>query len=391
MVSDVRDTTLEPQDKSGENRKAKKEDDGNSTLSNNVSSHDSNNRSFLECNTVSTGAILLADILPTLVVKLTFPFFLEKIPYNVKIPLVSGFALGSFLIVALAHEMWLSIIGVVCASFSSGLGELAFLSLTTFYNRNVVSMWSSGTGGAGIFGSLVYAGFTSAGLSPRNSLLIMVTIPILMMVAFFLILTKPEHEMTQAVKNVIDNESHVSTLDNKSQQLTLKDKFKLIPRLLMYMIPLVLVYFGEYFINQGLHELLYFNGQWLSKHEQYRWYQVDYQIGVFISRSSVNLIHIKTLWILPVLQFVNLVLLLCQVFYRFIPSIWIIFVIVLWEGLLGGAAYVNTFYRITNEIPNEKKEYSIAIVAIADSFGISAAGAAAIPSHNAICNMNLTM
>jgi battenin len=36
--------------------------------------------------------------------------------------------------------------------------------------------------------------------------------------------------------------------------------------------------------------------------------------------------------------------------YLFIPSIWIIFAAVLWEGLLGGAAYVNTYYRMSVEV-----------------------------------------
>jgi battenin len=36
--------------------------------------------------------------------------------------------------------------------------------------------------------------------------------------------------------------------------------------------------------------------------------------------------------------------------YLFVPSIWIVFAAVLWEGLLGGAAYVNTFYRISIEV-----------------------------------------
>jgi battenin len=36
--------------------------------------------------------------------------------------------------------------------------------------------------------------------------------------------------------------------------------------------------------------------------------------------------------------------------YLFVPSIWIIFVAVLREGLLGGAAYVNTFYRMSVEV-----------------------------------------
>jgi len=49
-------------------------------------------------------------------------------------------------------------------------------------------------------------------------------------------------------------------------------------------------------------ELTYFPNIWLSHHEQYRWYQVDYQIGVFLSRSSVNLFVVRKIWLLAVLQ-----------------------------------------------------------------------------------------
>ncbi|XP_005093751.1 battenin [Aplysia californica] len=350
----------------------------------------SENATYLECNPVSTGAILLADVLPTLFLKLTFPLFLQKIPYSIKISLVSAFALGSFVLVAMAHEIWLSILGVVCASVSCGLGEITFLSLTTFYHKNVVSMWSSGTGGAGVFGALVYAGFTTAGMSPRTSLLIMVTIPVLMMVTYIFLLTKPVVNEKKAEDSDL-TKLLLADMKDKQIELTLRQKLVLIPSLFKYMIPLTLVYFAEYFINQGLHELLYYNGEWLSKSEQYRWFQVDYQIGVFISRSSVNIVHIRKLWFLPVLQFANLALLLCQVFYRFIPSIWIIFVIILWEGLLGGAAYVNTFFAMTNELPPEHKEFCIGVASVGDSLGVAAAGAVAIPSHRAICDLKLKM
>ncbi|GFO30161.1 Battenin [Plakobranchus ocellatus] len=346
------------------------------------------NSSYLECNTISTGAILLADILPSLTVKLTFPIFLQKIPYPVKISLVSVFGLSSFILVAFAQKVWLSILGVVLTSIGSGLGEITFLSLTTFYHRNMVSVWSSGTGGAGILGALAYAGLTSVGLSARNSLLIMICIPVLMMVTYIFILTTPVSPTKKA-----DDDDDVALLLEESRQkrmnLTFKEKMHLIPGLLKYMIPLTLVYFAEYFINQGLHELLYFNGLFLSSKEQYRWYQVAYQVGVFISRSSVNFLKINRLWLLPVLQMANLVLLTLQVFYRFIPSFWIVLAIILWEGLLGGAAYVNTFYKITNEIPAEHKEFCIGVASLGDSMGIAVAGAVAIPSHNAICGLHL--
>ena len=49
-------------------------------------------------------------------------------------------------------------------------------------------------------------------------------------------------------------------------------------------------------------------------------------------------------------QFVNLLVFLLVVLYQFIPWIWIVFLLILWEGLLGGAAYVNTFYKVSNEV-----------------------------------------
>ena len=362
------------------------DDDDDDNISNGTTSSPSNH-TYLDCNGVGAGAILLADVLPALVIKMTVPFFIQSISYKTKIFVTAIFAFGSFIIVATSHVIWLSILGVICASISIGLGENTFLSLTTYYHINVVSMWSSGTGAAGVFGALVYAGLTSAGFSPRNTLLTMTTIPVTMVLTFLFLLTKPE------VDN-FDNEMTAILSSNERKQNTsprFREMLTTIPPLFKYMVPLTLVYFAEYFINQGLHELLYFKDQFISKDEQYRWFQVDYQIGVFISRSSVNFFHIDKLWVFPMLQFLNATVLLLHAFYRFIPSLWIIFAVVLWEGLLGGGAYVNAFYKITNEVSSEKKEYSMGIAALGDSIGIAIAGAVAIPTHNAICDMTIKL
>ena len=65
----------------------------------------------------------------------------------------------------------------------------------------------------------------------------------------------------------------------------------------------------------------------------------------------------------------------------------VLFPLVLWEGLLGGAAYVNTFYRISTEVAREEKEFSLGIVSLADSAGITLAGLLALPLHNSICKL----
>ena len=55
---------------------------------------------------------------------------------------------------------------------------------SNFSHRNVVSTWSSGTGAAGVFGALSYAGLTAVGVSPRNTLLVMLIIVLLMTFRF---------------------------------------------------------------------------------------------------------------------------------------------------------------------------------------------------------------
>ena len=38
------------------------------------------------------------------------------------------------------------LVGVCCASYGSGLGEMTFLCLTSRYDKSTISAWSSGTG-----------------------------------------------------------------------------------------------------------------------------------------------------------------------------------------------------------------------------------------------------
>ena len=58
-------------------------------------------------------------------------------------------------------------------------------------------------------------------------------------------------------------------------------------------------------------------------------------------------------WLLRVLQFGNVVLIMCQVIYHYMPEnggIWIMFALILWEGTLGGMGYVHTFYQISQKV-----------------------------------------
>ncbi|CAF0793936.1 unnamed protein product [Adineta steineri] len=356
-----------------------------------------NTTNEFDCNPVSTGAILLADVIPALIIKVTAPFYMQRIPYNIRFILMVLFSAGSLIIVGTARIVALSLVGVACASISSGFGEITILQLSSFYSKDTVSAWSSGTGGAGLFGSLSYALLTGPiGLTPRTTILILLFIPALQVVSYIMVGAShavSKHRQYQQIvgsNTTADTDNEIdenSTVAGEESKLTvLPSRLSLVKPLLKYMIPLTLVYFAEYLINQGLYELVYFRNIKLKHSDQYRWFSVTYQLGVFISRSSVALFRIHHLWVLPIIQFTNLGLFFACIYRTaYIPSIWLVFGLIVFEGLIGGGAYVNTFYKISIEIPERDREYSMGVASIGDSFGITAAGLLAIPLHNAIC------
>ncbi len=120
-----------------------------------------NHTNKYDCNDISTGAILLADILPGITIKLLAPFFVHHIKYGHRVGLVVVFNVLSYLIVALAGSSQTALIffGVCCASLSSSFGEITFLSMSSLYKRELsLTGWGSGTGAAGLIGSFGYAG-----------------------------------------------------------------------------------------------------------------------------------------------------------------------------------------------------------------------------------------
>lgn len=358
---------------------------------------------------MSTGAILLADIIPSFIIKCLSPFLPYSTNHRILISCLTSVV--SFLAVAFAGSNKVVIIGVILTSFASGLGEPTFLAHSTRYHKNVVSTWSSGTGGAGVIGALSYSLMREVGLTSRQTLLIMLVVPALELLTYFFLLSKPyiqrDRESHLEDRPLIDDGSSNRESANRTPLNSLAQKLAFIPELMIYFIPLAMVYFFEYFINQGLvgifsffsfnvlktrafrlqFELITFPNSSMTTAQQYRWYQVTYQIGVFVSRSSVNLIHIKRTWIMAAVQGFIAGFFLIEAVFLFIPTLSVIFVVIFIEGLQGGLAYVNTYYRMSKEIPAARREFAMNVVASSDSMGIILAGIIAIPTHNWICQL----
>lgn len=278
--------------------------------------------------------------------------------------LVLVLQVAGFIVTAQSISMTMSITGIVFTSIASGLGEVTFLSYSSKFDKRVVSGWSSGTGMAGLAGAGVYSLLTYV-ITPRVTILVMLVVPVVMACTFWILIVHPKSNTLDSVasrrllesndtstNNDFDMNTTESSLSvfNSEDETTFTYKLKLVkPLILKFMLPLGLVYFFEYFINQGFFELLYFPDT-IEHKKQYRWYQTLYQLGVFASRSSVQFIQIDKLWILPVLQGINFLLFLMQILTPFMSSMYVAMILIVYEGLLGGGAYVNTFYKISKEV-----------------------------------------
>jgi len=139
-----------------------------------------------------------------------------------------------------------------------------------------------------------------------------------------------------------------------------------------YMVPLFTVYAAEYALQSGTWTAIGFPVDSTQARDQFYIYSNwTYQLGVFISRSSGTFYQapMSVLWMMPLLQCVNLVL------FSYVASthFWYDYTLLFpafFVGLLGGAVYVNAYLRINSDMPKPIREFALSTVSVADTFGI---------------------
>lgn len=372
------------------------------------------------------GIVLLADVMPSFVTKLIAPYFIHRVPYAIRIFIFAGLSTAGMLLIALTpstQTVAVKLVGVVLASLSSGGGELSFLGLTHYYGHMSLAAWGSGTGGAGLAGAGLYVMLTTwFGFSVKGSLLASAFLPIVMLISFFVILpqgplrqgtrakgyeTLPERDLTEedvedlptgnASSSLLAPGPAVATTAYSSHPEGHSGSFlahlnRAKALFFPYMLPLLMVYVAEYTINQGVAPTLLFPLQSspFSEHRSfYPFYNFLYQLGVFISRSSTPFVRIHHLYLPSILQVANLVLLTLHSLLYFIPSVYLVFLIIFWEGLLGGAVYVNTFAEIMEHVPSADREFSLSATSVSDSAGICIAGFVGMVMETWLCDWNV--
>lgn len=372
------------------------------------------------------GIVLLADVMPSFITKLVAPYFIHRVPYSVRILTFAALSTAGMLLISLTpstQSIAVKLVGVVLASLSSGGGELSFLGLTHYYGPMSLAAWGSGTGGAGLAGAGLYVMFTSwFGFSVKGTLLASAFLPVVMLLSFFVILPQgplrqgtrlkdyeslPAEDLTEgdveddptgttSSSLLVPGPEVAATAFSANPErhggtfLAHLNRFKSL--LVPYVFPLLMVYIAEYTINQGVASTLLFpleSGPFSEHRSFYPFYNFLYQVGVFISRSSTPFVRIHQLYVPSILQVGNLILLTLHSLFFFIPSVYIIFAVVFWEGLLGGAVYVNVFAEIHEKVPEADREFSLSATSVSDSGGICIAGFVGIALETWLCNWNV--
>ncbi len=343
--------------------------------------------------------VLLADILPSAIVKSTAPYLFDRISYSVR---VIGCIFLSFIgmqSIALSSGLYPKLLGIILASASSGAGEITFLQLTHYYPSISVASWASGTGAAGLVGGLLYVASTTwFRISVTTTLLATSMMPGFLALAYFIILPPLQKADSAKYNTLLSDDQHTSTSINTDEDsktdLTLVEKAKKAkPLVFPYMLPLFLVYFAEYTINQGISPTLLFpiSEMPFSRYRDvYPTYMTIYQTGVFMSRSSSSWIRVRNLLLPTAIQCFLALFLATQSILYFIPHVSFIFLIILLEGICGGLVYVNAFHQIGEDesIKHEDREFSIGAVGVADSLGILGAAVLSLWLEGALCRIN---
>lgn len=122
-----------------------------------------------------------------------------------------------------------------------------------------MTAWASGTGSAGIIGSISWAGLIALGVSPRDTLRIMMIVPFIEGAAFWLLLRAPQDRTPEInrennrknldISAIESNERPSECVESQTNTEKLsgfKAKLKFLPKLASYFIPLHLVFIFEY-------------------------------------------------------------------------------------------------------------------------------------------------
>lgn len=301
----------------------------------------------------------------------------------------------------------ISLVACVCAGACQTVGEVTNLAFLKTFPPTLLGAWGAGTGLSGLVGPLTYLLLSSLGVPDMAVFLALVPTSLLYLVLFryldneangiiqrsalvaseFQSNPVTEHEASGSVEisplllasqeggvvhDAVSPPVAPSTREPEAAELsldTIRSIFACSGSTISYM---ALVYFCEYSINPALvdRDTHHVDQSSVLQKNTYVLAGVAYNIGVTLSRTSVSWFEIKQVWLLSLLQFINMVLWAMEAYYHTLRNhlpgdtgyvamlCWMIFV-----GLMGGATYSNCMNIMNKspDIPDHLREVGVNI------------------------------
>jgi battenin len=319
------------------------------------------------------GLLQWANVLCGLPVRLYNGYMLNNISTRIRIALVSAlFALSAISLGLLVQVSFPgTIAAILVVGTASSLGEAVVLAHLRNIDSRLTGDWASGTGMAGVAGSLGYL-LSTAVLGLSTSTVFFSTAPLAIVYWIAFIVTQrgeDEDEGKQPLNDPIVEEEEV-----EEEESVWRRSVRVFSGIQSMGIQLALVYFLEYVVSVGFAARSNpdpLNSSFWSRN-CYRALATSYQLGVLISRSSLSCIRIHRLYLLTSIQGVNFVLWAVHA-YTYILPLWSLFPLMVFVGLVGGAMYVNVFFELlsSSSITRSKdRELAVNLVCALYNLGI---------------------
>ena len=105
-----------------------------------------------------TATVLVSFVTPLAIIKICAPWFIQRIPYAVKICFISTCMVLGIALVVFFEDIRVRLVGIALNAVATGTAEVVFLGLTSFYPQVCISAFVAGTGMASLISPLYYTG-----------------------------------------------------------------------------------------------------------------------------------------------------------------------------------------------------------------------------------------
>ncbi|KAL3912596.1 MAG: hypothetical protein SGPRY_008282 [Prymnesium sp.] len=270
---------------------------------------------------------------------------------------------------------WLCAVAAFLLGFVQSIGEVLNLALYRSYTPSMLASWGAGTGVSGVAGPFLFLALHDAArLHVGQIALVMSGFAPLYLLACGSIIShraSSETSWVQMQQAGAEEDALSDGRRDESVNLSCSHLGVIWNSCKVVLVNMVAVYALEYMINSGFMQVVTScspTSSWMGNSDNNNpllW--AMYNVGVTLSRASVSCFRIRRVWILTLLQALNVliwaVLASTQwvVYWRSDTPLYLAAAHMVFVGFMGGACYSNCMYlfNTSSAIPNRFRELGI--------------------------------